>query len=229
MTVLSAIKKAILRTTGTQVAQVFASTEKIAVEMADLSNEVAQDIVKSHDWRALTKIATVVSDGGTVYDLPSDYDRMLLSADVDDAQSWFWGYEPFQSVNDWMRFKAGSYAIVSPGGWIIIGGRLNFYPAPTGNAEFPYVSRNWALSDTDSPKSSFTADNDRFVLDDRLLTLGLIWRWNEQKGFEYGEALETYEKALSQAQTHDKGARLLRTPSRGIRGVRMAYSGRPVG
>lgn len=223
-----AIKKAILRTTGVVATEVFASTDQIAVEMADLSNEVAADIMKAQDWRALTKIATVTGSGADAYALPDDFDRMTIGAEIDDAASWFWGYESFETVNDWMRFKSGSYATVAPGGWIILGGELQFFPAPNGVAQYPYISNAYAKDAAGNAKSEFTSDSDTFVLDNRLLTLGLIWRWMAQKKMDYSEDLATYEMALAQAQGRDKGARILRTPSRSGLSGRLAYSGRAI-
>ena len=225
MTAFTAIRAAALRTTGVAITNAFASTAQIAVEMTDLANEVATDILKSHDWRQLTKIATITADGGEVYALPSDYDRMTLGGGIEDAASWFWGYEPFHTVNQWLQFKSGSYAIISPGGWTIIGNEFNFYPAPVGNAEYPYISNLYAMSDAAVPKTAFTADTDTFVLPERLLTLGLIWRWMAQKGLEYSEALATYEVALSQEQTRDRGARVYRSQGRRFGGARIAYTG----
>lgn len=218
MSVLTAIKAAVLRATGVVVTNAYASTEQIAIEMADLANEVAADIVASHDWRDLTKVATVTGDGSLAYDLPSDFNRMLLDADVDDTSSWFWGYQGFASVNEWVRFASGTYATMSPGGWIIIGGQMQFYPAPMGSAKFPYISKEWARSVGGLPQTAFVADTDEFVLDNRLLTLGLIWRWMAQKGLDYSEPMATYEFALAQAQGRDKGAHVLRSPTR-VRGV----------
>lgn len=227
--ILSAMKSAILRLQGVSVQEVFGSTDQIAVEMADLSNEVATDIAKSYDWRALTKIHEITGDGSFSYPLPSDYDRMVLASEIDDQAQWFWGYYPFDSVNDWMRFRSGSYAIVEPGGWIILGGEIHFYPAPNGTAQFPYISNQWARDEDGVAKASFEADNDTFVLDERLLTLGLIWRWLDQKDMPYAEAMQTYEFALAQAQSRDKGARVLRTPRKRLPGAKVAYSGRPLG
>ena len=210
--ILPAIKSAILRVTGVVVQEVFTSTDMIAVEMADLVNDVAADIALSHDWRALTKVHQVVGDGSFAYPLPSDYDRMVLA-----------------TVNEWMRFKAGAYSIVSPGGWIIIGDEFQFYPAPNGTAQYPYISNAWARDVNGVPKSTFTADDDTFVLDDRLLTLGLIWRWLDQKDMPYAEAMQTYETALSQAQTRDRGARVIGTASRHrLSNGRHAYNGRAI-
>lgn len=226
MTILTAIRAAVLRTTGVAVSNIYGNTAQIAVEMADLADEVAKDIMRAQDWRALTKVATITGTGAENYALPADFDRMILSAEVDDPATWFWGYEPFVNVNEWMRFRSGTFSLISPGGWIIIGGELQFYPAPSGNAEYPYISNLVARSNADAEQSGFLADTDTFVLDERLLTLGLIWRWLSQKGLDYSEALATYETALAQAQARDKGARILRTPSRTFRSGRTAYSGR---
>lgn len=65
---------------------------------------------------------------------------------------------------------------------------------------------------------AFTADDNEFLLDDRLLTLGLIWRWKAQKGLDYSEDLQTYEIALAQAQVRDRGNFALRAP-RPLRGM----------
>ncbi len=226
--ILPAMKSAILRLTGVTVQEVFASTDTMQIEMADLVNEVATDIVDSHDWRALTKVHQVVGDGSTSYALPTDYNRMVMASDIDNSASWFWGYQPFDTVNDWMRYTSGGYSIISPGGWIMLGGELHFYPVPTGTAQFPYISNNWAIDADSSRKAAFTSDDDIFVLDERLLTLGLIWRWLAQKQMAYGEELQTYETALARAQSRDKGARVLRSGGSRLTGARLAYSGRPI-
>jgi hypothetical protein len=226
--ILTAIKSAILRCTGVVVQEVFASTDSVAVEMVDLVNEVATDIMKSRDWRALTSVAEIVGTGVEAYDLPSGFDRMVLASDIDDKAQWFWGYEPFDTVNDWMRFKAGGGGISQPGGWIMLGGQLQFYPAPSGTAQFPYISNLYAKSASGTIKEAFTADTDTFRLNERLLTLGLIWRWKAQKGFEYAEDMATYETALAQEQGRDKGASVLRSVGRRMTGAGVAYSGMPI-
>lgn len=226
MTVFSAIKTAVLRAEGTVITEAYSSTDQIGIEMADLANEVAADIAESYDWRDLTKIATFVGDGvQTAFPKPADYDRMVNGSTVDDQANWFWGYCPFASVNDWMRFTNGGYGLVEPGGWIILDGQFHFYPAPTGTATFPYISSEWARSEDGDPLSRFEADYNTFVLSERLLTLGLLWRWKAQKGLDYSEDMANYELALAQAQMRDKGSRVIREnrPGRPIIGANLAY------
>jgi hypothetical protein len=74
--------------------------------------------------------------------------------------------------------------------------------------------------------TKFTQDTDTFVLNDRLLKLGLIWYWKQQKGQPYAEDLETYQTALSQLIGADKGSNLLEVGTRRLPAdVSMAYPG----
>lgn len=225
MAVFDAIRKAVLRTSGTQIAEAFSSSQQVAVEMADLANEVAADIVASSPWRALTKVATIDGSQGEAYDLPADYSRM--SGEIDDPATWFWGYTPFNDVNEYLQFKTGGFLLAGNGGWIILGGQLQFYPAPSSGASYPYVSGWYARSETGTAKAAFDADTDTFILPERLLTLGLIWRWKAQKGLEYAEDLNMYEIALSQESSRDRGFFALRAPVNRFEGP-MAYSGRAI-
>ena len=47
------------------------------------------------------------------------------------------------------------------------------------------------------------------MLPERLLTLGLIWRWRAQKRQEYAEDLRNYEIALSEEIGRDKGSQII--------------------
>lgn len=225
MSVFDAIQKAVLRTSGAQIGEAFASGNQVALEMADLANEVAAEIVAFHDWRALTKIQTISGTGGEAYDLPADYSRM--AGNIDDPATWFWGYEPFTDVNEFLRFKTGGFNLVGNGGWIILGGQLQFYPAPAGGASFPYISSWYARDESGTVKAAFTADNDTFILSERLLTLGLAWKWKAQKGLEYSEEMAAYEFALAQESSRDSGYRVLRTPGNRFTAP-VAYSGRAI-
>lgn len=218
MTALSAAQSAMIRLIGRKPSTVFSSTEKTMVEIADLITEVGVDIMKSHDWSALTKVHTITGNGtDTAFPLPSDYDRMSLAQSVSDGASWFWGYSQAPDMDTWIAIQDGFYlGAVSPGWWMMLGGQFQFQPAPgdSSTAKFPYVSNNIAISDQGVAKAAFGADSDTFVLDERLLTLGLIWRWRAQKRMDYSEDMQNYEIALSQAQTRDRGATVIRSNGR---------------
>lgn len=223
MTIKTAIDSASLRVIGTVSPAVFSSTDQAMVELRNLAQDVAEMIAKSHDWRALTQIGSFSGDGVTEsFPKPAGYDRMVTASSVSDPQSWFWGYFQISTVNEWLMRKRTAW--ISPGGWIIIGGNFNFWPAPHGLAEFPFISNHIAVSEDGQTKARFDADTDSFVLPERLLTLGLIWRYRAQKGLDYGEDMANYNIALSEEQAADPGARVIRKQGyRPVWGARTAW------
>lgn len=188
-------------------------------------NEVARDVMDYADWQGLTKLATIAGDGVVeVFDLPADYARQLLRSDIQDTTSWLWGYEHCTDINDFLHWKDRGFTGL-PGAWILYQDKLNFAPAPTGNATYPYISRNYAVdSGTLAAKPVFDADTDAFILDERLLTLGLVWRWREQKKLDFAGDQEAFTLALSVAAAKDKGSRVYRRGRRfAMRGTHIAW------
>lgn len=216
MTILAAMQSAAIRLMGQRPSVFFGSSQNFEIEISDLVNEVAKDICASHDWQALTQICTLQGDGTeTEFDLPDDYDRMVVATGVQDTSSWFWGYAAFTDINAFLYQEAMGFQPF-PGGWIIYGGRMRFAPAPTTeqNATFPYVSTNYARDTaTLALKPAFTADTDDFLLPDRLLTLGLVWRWRENKKLDFSGDQEAFTKALGEYAARDKGSRVYRRTS----------------
>lgn len=230
MSVLSAAQSAGIRLTGEKPASLFSpigSNSRFANELADLATDIAIDIAKQHDWRALTKLATITGDGTSIaFDLPSDFDRMTLKSAVHSGSWEQWRYEPARDLDQWQDILTFA-GTGMPGWWILLGGKIQL---TTGNsvalgvgttAKFYYVSNGIAPS-----KAAFSDDNDAFTLSERLLTLGLIWRWRQQKRQEYGEDMKNYELALEKEIARDKGSQLLiggvgRLPG----GVRASYPG----
>lgn len=219
MTILTALQSAMVRLVGHRPNTIFGSTNQTEMEIADIANEVARDIMKSHDWQALTNIESVAGDGvQTAFPLPADYDRMALGQSVQDANTWFWNYTAAPDLNTWMTITDGRFLQVEPGWWIVLRDELQFYPAPTSGAtaRFPYISNLIVRSQPEvntgivTPRRQFERDSDEFLLSERLITLGVIWRYREQKGMGYAEDMANYELALSQEQTRDKGSRVIR-------------------
>lgn len=226
MAILPALQSAAIRLIGRKPTTFFGASGVFEMEICDLVNEVAQDIAKYRDWQALVRTSTITGNGVlTAFDLPADYDRMLGSAIVQDATNWAWGY---YRIHDWSSFLelSGRGFSPMPGGWIISAGKMNFSPAPGAghSAQFPYVSANWAMGADDVAKPAFTADTDTFLLTERLLTLGLVWRWREQKKLDFTGDMEAFTKALDEIATKDGGTRVIRSSARrGFPGTSLAW------
>ncbi|QDP53769.1 MAG: hypothetical protein GOVbin7759_56 [Prokaryotic dsDNA virus sp.] len=226
MAILSAMQSAALRLVGKRPEVFFGASGQFEQEITDLANEVAQDVAQYRDWQALVKVATITGDGTTTeYNLPDDYGRMTQASTIQDLSSWFWGYEHVQDINSFLYLQETGFT-ATPGSWIIYGDRLRFAPAPDSaqNASYPYITKNYAVDFSTAPKSAFTQDNDTFLLPERLLTLGLVWRWRENKKLDATGDQEAFIKALDEYGSKDGGSSVLRWRSRrAFPGTRVAW------
>lgn len=227
MTALTAMQNAAVRLIGLKPSTFFSSTATFEMEMTNLLNEVAVDICKTADWQALTKIHTLNGDGTTTaFPLPEDYDRMKLGQNMSDSASWFWNYTQVPDMDTWIAIQNGFYlGATPPGWWMLFGDQFQFAPPPAAGAVamFPYISSYIVRGANDQLKAAFTKDDDTFRLDERLLTLGLIWKWREMKTLDYATAQADFEKAFSQAATRDKGSRVIRKGSPTFGNVPIAW------
>lgn len=192
----------------------FAATDRTEVELRSVLNEAAARIVRAHDWNALKTLETNTGDGVTEgFDLPIDYIRMPK-----DGQIWSSRWQrplTLVSSDDWLRLEIREYDMIV-GTYLLLGGQIKFKPvlASDETAKWYYVSGNYATAAGGSNKSAFSADDDTFRLDDRLLELMLIFEYRNRKGLDYAEDMAAAEIALSQLISEDRGARIVTQSSR---------------
>lgn len=214
--ILASMQSAAIRLVGRK-PSVFFGAQASAVfdlEITDLINEVARDIAQYQDWQAITSIASLTGDGSsTIADLPNDYDRQTLISDLQSKANWMWGYSHVTDMNE-VIFDENSGLKSFPGMWSIFGNKLRISPAPSGTTQFPYISANWAIGATGTLKYEFDADTDIFLLPERLLTLGLVWRWRENKKLDASGDQEAFIKALDEYGGKDKGSSVIRFTGR---------------
>jgi hypothetical protein len=223
MSLLTACQDAAIRLTGARPTSIFSTDNQFERELASLANETARAVAAAHDWRGLMVTWNVNGDGTTTeFDLPPDYDRMPIATEFYSTRSQI----PLARIHDldqWTEFQI-TPVIGYPGYWIILSGKLQILPVLNAGevAKGYYITRNiWSGN-----KSAATADTDTSRLDERLITLGLIWRWRALKRLEYSEDLRNFEVAFAEAAGRDKGARMLRIGrARVPPGVNTAYPG----
>lgn len=211
MAILAAMQSAAVRLLGQKPGTFFGSSNTFELEITDLVNEVARDVAKYQDWQGLIRFATISGDSSaTEFPLPADYDRMLQDAAIQDTTAWAWGYYRAADINEYtwlVNTNWGPY----PGVWALYADTLHFQPAPASSATYPYVTSAFAKdAGTQAGKSEFTSDTDIFLLPERLLTLGLVWRWRENKKLDASGDQEAFIKALDEYAAKDKGARAYR-------------------
>lgn len=206
-TVLATCQKASVKIGIAVPAAVYGSSTREHLELSQIANDAAEDILEQHDWQTLKTLHTITGDGATTeWALPTDFLRMPK-----DQRVWSSAQETpmthVKSHDEWLELEVKSYELVTRC-WTLLGGMLHTKPAlATGEtAKFYYQSRNYAVGTAE--QEAFTDDADTFRLPDRVLQLGIVWRWRSAKGLNYAEEMTNYEIALAKAIDADKGPRM---------------------
>ncbi|MEO1189858.1 MAG: hypothetical protein AAFW60_12380, partial [Pseudomonadota bacterium] len=130
MTVLTAIQRACTVIGLEKPDSVYGSNEREHIELADLANEVAERIVKAHEWRELAVVHTITGDGSAeAHALPADYDRMPVEACV-----WLSQYQTpatrIDGVDEWLERQVRDIQYLY-NHWILLGDNMNILPILT--------------------------------------------------------------------------------------------------
>lgn len=218
MTVLSVVQNATLGIGVERPTALFSQTTREAMELKGMVNDCARMIAydTNHDWTALKTLCTFTGNGADLsFPLPDDYERMLKKAKLWPTST---PYAPLLHVADTDEWL-GTQVQTAPGllgAWTMIGDSIeireggNLSPLSTGNTvSFYYVTKEFAKDSGGSTKTAFTADDDVFRLNERLLEYALKYRWKQQKGQDYTEDMSDYENALFSQIGSDKGSNII--------------------
>jgi hypothetical protein len=109
-----------------------------------------------------------------------------------------------------MNRRAG-YESSAWGEWTMMGGQMLIQPVLGSGttAYFAYLQKNCIALGGSGFGDAFQSDGDSFVLDERLLKLGMIWQWRANKGAAYAEDMGTFGDAMAKAQGTDSPAPIM--------------------
>jgi hypothetical protein len=194
----------------------FTATDLTTKKLIKLANQAGRELMRYHDWQDLIVEQSFASLGTQEQTgaLPAaDYDRLAYNAIIWDTSAHLQLMGPTPQ-RYWRQIIAGISSGVS-GYWRIVGGELNILPVVTaGNVlKFEYVSKRWVISAIGVLQDSFLADTDTVVAPRfaDLLTLELIWRFRQSKGFgQYAEDMATCEREKEKAASYDRGSGRIR-------------------
>jgi len=188
---------------------VWSSQDSKVLQIAELLNEIIDDLIVRDDWTAQAQrvtwnaITTGYSQGTLASLFPNGYQWLVDKS--------FWNTATHLPVFGPMSALEWEEALAIPytNPWYryrIFDGQLNIFPQPTTTDTFAveYMS-SWPVIDGSSglAKQYFSLDTDTFALDYRLLILGLRWKWRAEKGFVYTEQKSAYEVMLNELMGHD--------------------------
>lgn len=206
MSLLTIVKAACKRCGVPAPVNAYSSTDDNIVRMIALADEEGQELANEYSWQALTNEAThttvaTESQGSILTIAGSDFGWIKNDTFFDRTLN-----RPVFPVDDakWQQMQASG--ISGPYSHIRIrGNTLIAYPTPTAGHTwaFEWVSNNWCESSTGTGQSSWAADSDVSLIDEALITMGLVWRFKQSQGFEYGEDFNKYQRRLQNALARD--------------------------
>jgi len=208
MTILSVVKDVCLSVGVTVPTSVFSgiTADRTMQEMVSLANEMAQRICyDTREWTKLKAQCVLVGDGiKTAFDLPANFKRMLLTAQVWRSPQTMAPMLFIPDADEWMQRRMRGY-YDSRGEWTMMGGQMLIEPVMGvgTTSRFAYLTKNCIALSGGGFGETFLTDNDSFTLDERLLKLGMIWQWKAYKGSPYTEDMGSYGDALVLAMGND--------------------------
>lgn len=188
------------------------SATDTSAELRDLLSEAVDEILDRVDLPSpFTKDVVVTGTGVETYVLPSDYKRLTRDNDaVYETTTTRRTCIPVTSNGGWTYLKqmgsAGGNRYYRLSGDALNGGSISFYrPLETGaTVTVSYVSKNW-LSTTGVAGSTWDNVLADILLPERLVELGVIWRFRQRKGLVYADRLAEYEARLSRLINDGRG------------------------
>lgn len=185
-----------------------AGTSRTWQQLQLLANEAARQIAGGFDWQMLRKVAEIAGTGTAEgFDLPANFSRMLKTARLWSSRH-RWQMSHVVDSDDWLAFEVTT--MVPPfGAWTLHGGQIHIQPvmAAGEKVRFFYISNQIARASDGAPKTAFTADEDTFLLDERLLRLAIIALWKQMQAQDFAAELADYEIAFDQACDRDGGSK----------------------
>ena len=110
----------------------------------------------------------------------------------------------------WQTYKSGINTNSYEDVYITRGNTIEFLDDPGSDTfAFEYIRNTWVLdNDGTTKKTTSNEDADTFYFDEELLTLGLVWMYLANKGYDYAESFRSFEWHLENLKGKDGGKRV---------------------
>jgi hypothetical protein len=213
MTILSMIQNACKRVNLTSPNTAIGNTDESIVRLVALANEEGQELAQEYSWQRLiteSTFQTVATESqGAITTLAGASFGWIKNETLfnrTQKRRWY----PMDDIQ-WQAMKADG--ITGPDYYFRIrGNNLIVQPTPAASetVAFEWVSRNWCQSSGGTGQSAWTLDTDTGILDEAIMTEGVIWRWKQVNGFDYGEDFRKYVRQVANATARDGAKRRIR-------------------
>ncbi len=208
MTLLEIINEVLGMSGFLQRQRIVTSTNPDDIQMLVIANRVARDVHEYYPWPIMRRVGTITPiSGQTRYALPDDF--------VDFVPDSAW-QENGSRVAEWptpdRRWYMYKFSAFSTGGMNRIkkyGNEIEI-EASTGvrPISYEYISNAIIEAENGAKKSRFTADTDKFLLNERALLNGIQAEWGTNKMMPQASVWAArYQSSLADAIAEANSAR----------------------
>ena len=216
MSLLTIVSDARSRLNLGTVSSVFSNEDLGVVQMMGLLQDIGDELAERNFWQRLNIAGTITGDGSTtLWTVPADFSGLSPGLQFTSNLYPMFNLNGPVTNEELARLKAFPIAPIRPV-WRIINNQIEFWPA-LQNGEivtYNYYSPNWIYTVALTRVARWTADTDISLIDEKVLTRGLEWRWLAAKGFDYAEAFRRYEQSLDRADGRQDTGRIVTMASR---------------
>lgn len=207
LTLLSLIQRAARRMPLTTVpTTVVGSSSPLALQFLEIAQEVGDELVAGHEWNRLITAWEFNIDAADPhlepFPLDTGFDRLQDKALLwrsDQTYSPLAG--PLSPAQWQLEVNQGTN---TPGFWRRYGTGVQILGVEEGvTITTSYINRNWIITSSLNEVPEFQADDDTCIFPDRLMVLGIRWRWKQSKGLEYGQDYEDFQMMHLQVVSQD--------------------------
>ena len=174
-------------------------------------NQDTQVVSKAGQVITMSQMASGSGNGAivlaqTAYNLPTDFENITNRTQWDKTKHWE-ALGP-EDAQQWQWLKSGYISTGPRIRWRILDNQFQVWP-PMNTNEYigwEYKSNGFVRGADGAVKTSFTADSDTTVLDDRIVVLLTKMKYWGIKGFDTTVVAQDYQRYLTVAKANDKGA-----------------------
>lgn len=213
MSLLTIVQSAATKIGIPQPSTVVSNNDPQVETLLTFANEEGEELARYGPWEEITKEKTFVSvaQDEQTGALPSDF-VAFINGSFFNRSSRRKVFGPI-SPQQWQREEATIVASGISDFFRVRGGEILITPEiPAGETlAFEYISSLWVDTDADNVADSavWVADDDTSVLEERLISLGIVWRFLAKSGLPWNTQHATYITEVEKALGRQGGAPVL--------------------
>ena len=161
-----------------------------------LANKVGYRLMKVFNWQVLTKETTytsVATEEQTSF-LAADFDRFCPETMWDRTDQYLIS-GPITGT-EWQGLKATTYSDTEHRKFRYRGGSVYIIPTMSAGKTiaYEYISKNWCQDSSLTGQSVWAADDDTGILDEELITKGVVWEYLNAESLPNASQAAAYEE-----------------------------------